>query len=120
MPKVLNFRSPEAQKGLREGTAIYIGRPRASEGKGFRHFGNPFSHLDGTLASCRVASREEAVRSFELWLKGEIQVLGMEAQRTWILAHLHQLAGKDLACWCAPSRCHGEVLLSMANKKGEE
>jgi hypothetical protein len=25
------------------------------------------------------------------------------------------LRGKDLACWCAPKRCHAEVLRELAN-----
>ncbi len=30
-----------------------------------------------------------------------------------------ELAGKDLACWCAPdSHCHGDVLLELANAGG--
>lgn len=28
-----------------------------------------------------------------------------------LLARLGELEGKALACWCAPSRCHGDVLL---------
>lgn len=26
-----------------------------------------------------------------------------------------QLKGKDLLCFCAPKRCHGEILLKIAN-----
>lgn len=25
------------------------------------------------------------------------------------------LKGKDLVCWCAPERCHADVLLEIAN-----
>ncbi|HEY1865170.1 MAG TPA: DUF4326 domain-containing protein [Roseiarcus sp.] len=25
------------------------------------------------------------------------------------------MRGKDLACWCAPKPCHGDVLLRRAN-----
>ena len=34
---------------------------------------------------------------------------------------LPQLDGKILACWCAPARCHGHVLLALLEerKKGE-
>jgi hypothetical protein len=31
------------------------------------------------------------------------------------MAALPELRGKDLACWCAPERCHGQVLLELAN-----
>ena len=27
------------------------------------------------------------------------------------------LRGKDLACWCAPLPCHGDVLLKIANRE---
>jgi hypothetical protein len=27
-----------------------------------------------------------------------------------------ELKGKDLACWCAPELCHGDVLLAVANE----
>jgi len=31
------------------------------------------------------------------------------------------LKGKDLVCWCAPKRCHGDYLLRISNKTiGEE
>ncbi|MBO0850013.1 MAG: DUF4326 domain-containing protein [Pseudonocardia sp.] len=30
------------------------------------------------------------------------------------------LAGRDLACWCPPEqRCHGDVLLAIANQQAE-
>lgn len=28
---------------------------------------------------------------------------------------LAPLRGKDLACWCAPKRCHAETLIELAN-----
>ena len=27
------------------------------------------------------------------------------------------LRGKDLVCFCAPKRCHGDVLLKIANEE---
>jgi len=42
-----------------------------------------------------------------------------EKYRTWIvtqpklMAALPSLAGKRLACFCAPKRCHGEVLADL-------
>jgi len=32
-----------------------------------------------------------------------------------LMAALPELRGKDLACWCSPEPCHGEVLLELAN-----
>jgi hypothetical protein len=76
----------------------YIGRPSK--------WGNPFSHLPNTLAQYRVANREEAIRSYEAWLKSQPE----------LLAALPELRGKVLGCWCAPQACHGDVLLQLANR----
>jgi len=29
---------------------------------------------------------------------------------------LDDLRGKDLACWCAPKRCHADTLIQLANR----
>jgi hypothetical protein len=28
----------------------------------------------------------------------------------------HELAGRDLVCWCAPLPCHGDVLLRLLSE----
>ena len=116
--KVLNFRSEAAQRGLREGSAVYVGRPK---GGGVCHYGNPFTHMgEGTLALFKVNTREEAVRAYDEWLRGfKIYPNNprLEAQRAWILNHLRELRGKDLVCWCAPRACHADILLVVANKE---
>lgn len=76
---------------------VYIGRPSK--------WGNPFSHLDGTLAEWKVATRKEAVQKFREWL-----LLQPE-----LMAALPELKGKILGCWCAPKYCHGEILAELAN-----
>jgi hypothetical protein len=77
---------------------VYIGRPSP--------WGNPFSHLDGTLAQFKVASRDEAVDKFREWLLAN----------PVLMARLPELKGKVLACWCHPKRCHGDVLAELANR----
>jgi hypothetical protein len=37
-------------------------------------------------------------------------------QQPKLMAALPELRGKDLLCWCAPERCHGDVLLDLANR----
>jgi len=38
------------------------------------------------------------------------------ADRDWILDHLRELRGKNLACWCkAGTPCHADILLRLAN-----
>lgn len=94
MPQVLNKRV----HGLPEG-AVYIGRPSK--------FGNPFSHLPDTLAKYKVGSRNEAIAAYEGWLKARPDLL--EAAKL-------ELHSKDLVCWCAPDRCHGDILIVIANE----
>lgn len=81
----------------REPYDVYIGRPSI--------WGNPFSHLDDTLAQFRVATREEAIEAYEEWIN----------QRPDLLSLLPDLRGKVLGCWCAPKPCHGDVLVRLAN-----
>ena len=81
----------------REPFDVYIGRPSK--------WGNPFSHLSGTLADFKVATRDEAIRAYEKWIVGQAD----------LMADLHELRGKILGCWCSPKPCHGEVLARLAN-----
>lgn len=78
--------------------AVYIGRPSL--------WGNPFSHQEGTSATYKVASREEAIAAYRLYLMDHPEL--MERARK-------ELRGKDLVCWCAPKACHGDILLEIAN-----
>jgi hypothetical protein len=78
---------------------VYIGRPSK--------WGNPFSHKEGTSAQFRVATREEAVAKYEVWL--------MAMPR--LLAELHELEGKTLGCWCKPQACHGDILLKLLEQR---
>ena len=84
---VVNKRAVTAEPGDR-----YIGRPS--------RWGNPFSHLDGTLAEYRVATRREAVWAYARWLLDQPD----------LLARLDELRGHRLVCWCHPASCHGHVL----------
>lgn len=94
MPRVWNKRAQDVPM-----EAVYVGRPTK--------FGNPFSHLPSTLAAYRVATRDEAVDAFERWL---VEQPGLVA------AVRRELRGRDLVCWCAPARCHAEVLVRVANE----
>jgi hypothetical protein len=33
-----------------------------------------------------------------------------------IEAAKQELKGKSLLCWCSPQKCHGDVLLTVANE----
>lgn len=67
-------------------------------------FGNPFSHLKGTRALYQVATRDEAVDAFLLWLL-EQPALIEDAYR--------ELRGKTLGCFCKPKRCHGDIYVML-------
>lgn len=97
MPRVFN-----KHHGKAPATAVYVGRPSA--------WGNPFSHLEGTTAEWRVASREEAVSRYRQWIVSRLDAEpGLRDQLR------SELAGRDLVCWCSPKACHADVLLEIAN-----
>jgi hypothetical protein len=79
---------------LPEGS-VYVGRPT--------RWGNPFKigeHGD----------RDEVIELYRAWLMAPEQSDLREQAR-------NELAGKDLACWCAPDPCHADVLLEVANTR---
>ena len=76
---------------------IYIGRPSK--------WGNPFViGFDG--------DRETVIEKYREWLLKQPE----------LVADLAELRGKVLGCWCAPQRCHGDVLSELAEgqPKGTE
>ena len=87
----------------RERFDVYIGRPGP--------FGNPFSHMPGTLAKWRVASRDEAVARFREWFLSQ-PALVERARR--------ELKGKVLGCWCKPASCHGDVIAEIIDAEPVE
>src|SRR5580658_4280675 len=76
---------------------VYIGRPSK--------WGNPFSHLEGTLAQFKVHSRQEAIDAYRKWIT--------EGDGRHLLENLHELEGKTLGCWCKPQACHGDILSEL-------
>jgi len=72
-------------------------------------FGNPFG-----------GDRNEAVRAYRAWLKGEptghLYAALDKGHRDEVLRRLPELRGKNLACFCDFSGpCHADVLLEVAN-----
>lgn len=97
---------------------MYVGRTRQA-----MHYGNPFSHnleavMNG-LATVHVGNREIAVIAYHAWLNGTDYTHIEQERRKWILENLHELKGHDLICWCAPLRCHAEILRDLANSQGD-
>ena len=72
-------------------------------------FGNPFAVTDDR-------TQREAVTAFRVWLTVTGCTAGMPEKKQIILDGLHELKGKNLACWCKPGTpCHADVLLKLAN-----
>ena len=53
-------------------------------------------------------TRAEVVEKYERWLRRQPR----------FMVQLDRLRGRHLVCWCAPLRCHGDVLLRLANGSG--
>lgn len=76
---------------------IFIGWPSK--------WGNPFITGRGD-----VYTRDIAIEKYRAWIMGQPS----------LLADLHELRGKRLGCYCAPKRCHGDVLAELANALPED
>jgi hypothetical protein len=79
-------------------------------------WGNPFDH--------RGPGRDRAIaiREYAAWLDGEgpdeLPAGHRAVSRSWVLAHLDDLAGHRLACWCPlDDPCHADVLAAHAHQR---
>jgi hypothetical protein len=76
---------------------VYVGRGSK--------WGNPFP-----FEHQRYLGKAWAVDAYAHWLATSLK--GMALLRN----HLHELRGKNLACWCrAGEPCHADLLLALAN-----
>ena len=78
---------------------VYIGRPTI--------WGNPYSHLDGTLAEYKVETRAEAIEKYKEHFYNSPE----------LMSRLEELRGKVLGCHCKPVACHGDFLAKLCNEK---
>jgi predicted glycosyltransferase involved in capsule biosynthesis len=74
------------------GVGVYIGRPSI--------WGNPF-------VIGKDGNRDEVIEKYKAWLSDKHDLI--QAVKT-------ELKGKNLICFCAPAKCHGDVLLQIANE----
>lgn len=72
--------------------SVYIGRPSK--------WGNPF-------VIGKDGSRDEVVDKYRDWF----------LRQKHLVASLPELKDKNLCCFCSPLRCHGDILLELANKE---
>ena len=54
----------------------------------------------------RDGSRDEVIAKYRAWI----------VRQPELMAALPELRGKSLLCWCAPERCHADVLMELANR----
>jgi hypothetical protein len=86
---------PRVVKKGEAGYDVYIGRGSK--------WGNPFViDIHGT--------RAEVIAMYDEWIRTQPQ----------LMAALPELKGKVLGCYCAPKRCHGEVLIELLKEQGIE
>lgn len=82
-------------------------------------FGNPFrvGEARGELPPLTAA---QAVTRYRRWLESRKSQPPHGVDRAVILASLHELRGRNLACWCPLNGepCHADVLLELANAPG--
>jgi hypothetical protein len=100
-PRVINLRG----LGMVPPGAAYIGDRlwRGPWKLAASKWRNPFKiDKPGQL---RNGTRDEVIAKYRAWI----------VQQPALIAALPELRGKDLACWCAPESCHGDVLLELAN-----
>ncbi len=90
IPKVLNKRKDIISKD-----DIYIGRPSK--------WGNPF-------VIGEHGTRDDVVRKYEEYIRSNPSLM---------LQAKFELAGKNLVCFCSPLKCHGDILLKIANDEDE-
>lgn len=91
--------------------AVIVARPSK--------WGNPFTAKSAAGAGYSDP-RKMVVQAFRDWLNGNPWACGClndyETQRQIIHENIHELRGKDLACWCPLDQpCHADVLLEIAN-----
>jgi hypothetical protein len=87
--------------------ALYIGRENRSKGLLGSKFANPFPINE-------QQNRDEVIRKYTRWLWGELK------EGRVSLDELVAMKGKRLVCFCAPQKCHGDVLLKAIAWAEEE
>lgn len=95
-----------------KGEGVYVGRPSV--------LGNPYSHLEVSVAKFKCATREEAIEMYKGWLRCEYKNGGNVKAELDRLVGLYKRQDLVLVCWCKPLNCHAEfirsAIIALANK----
>lgn len=104
MVTIVNKRTHQVTKN-----DVYIGRGSC--------LGNPFSHLQGTKAEFVVASRQQAIAMYKVWLQKKIEsgdvnvLLALDK-----IKRLSEAGAVNLVCYCKPQACHGDIIKELVDK----
>jgi hypothetical protein len=96
MPTLHNMK---CRHGIVPEGAVYIGRAMRFQRIPASKWGNPF--MVG-----KHGTRAEVIEKYRNWI----------CDQPDLVAALPELRGRDLACWCAPESCHGQILMELANR----
>lgn len=100
--KVINIK--DAPKGwIEDHSYVYIGRSTGKRSLYSGYYGNPFK-LE------KEEARGSTLEKFEKWARERL-----EKEKFYRLM-VRRLYGKTLVCYCAPSPCHGDILLKLAKE----
>lgn len=83
---------------VREAFDVYIGRDVPEHGIVGSKWGNPFVMTDDS-----ETERERVIAAYRDWI----------VTQPGLMSSLEELRGRRLGCWCAPERCHGDVLVEL-------
>lgn len=106
MAKVISVRKKDLKKQgyndlndwLNDSNHVYIGRSnRFVDGTFTSKWHNPYS--------ANKYGRDGCIKLFKKYLLD-----------SHLIDDIHELKGKDLGCWCYPMKCHGDILLKLANE----
>jgi hypothetical protein len=76
-------------------SGVYVGRPTV--------LGNP--------STLEAYTRTDAIARYRIWLRQQWQRQGeVHAALLQLARRYHERGELTLACWCAPQRCHAEVI----------
>jgi hypothetical protein len=85
------------------GEGHWVGRPSP--------LGNPYSHVCGTTAEFKVATRDEAVEKYREWLFKRLDGDNPATRMFVSLLDEYEVKGElILVCSCKPERCHAEII----------
>lgn len=105
-PRIINLKGRKPQVVREDEGEVYCGRAINMGGWHLPHskWHNPYKVAKGTPITDEAV--EAIVTRYEAYVRSS----------PTLMASLPELVGKRLACWCAPNRCHTEVLLKLCDE----